>query len=558
MSDDTNSNVAIWNGGQAQAVEVERRLHEVPHRRDATDGMDADARIEALVERYRIASRALVVDSILLERMSDRNAALAELGLTDRYASMHRDALLQAYLQELADGIEIGDDEVEAYYAANPERFSIPGKVVLWNIYRRHEDPDDPAATTALLHSVRERFLAGETFSALAREYSQSETRLREGLVGEYKEGELPPKLAEIVFALGEHEVSEPVPVKDGAVLLHVSEKTAASSRSLSVAQPRIEGWLRRRALNDEVAERVRDLTPPEGSMVLSSTELEEALEGADSEQEILAIGEFRATALDFALFAKTVPWPNTFDPNDPPDETARKLRVHSYRRFVEQALLYGELVRADDRALAPELRDGIEEQLVEARDRMIADEEIRRRVEKLADTDEGQLRTFYNDNLHHFQTALRLRVRRISVPIDEDDPTGQMATLEDIRERLVDGELTLQAAAAEIGGAVTDLGWQESRDLSANAHTYVLELGGVGFAIPYVHEEQELHLLHVEEREDPRVLEFAQARERVAEEYLRRNRQVLAEQVIEQALAGAQYSFNPAVVRRHLAPPPS
>jgi len=553
----TGSSVATWNGGQAQAEEVEQRLLEVPQRRGATAGMDAAARLDTFVERYRLASRALVVDSVLLDSMPDRNAALASLDLTEHYASVRIKALLQAYLQERADAIEITDDQLEAYYLAHSARFITPAAVTLWNIYRRHEDPDDPAATSELLRSLRERFLAGETFAALAREYSQSETRLRDGLVGQYRAADLPPRLADIVFALDELEISQPIPIKDGAVLLHVSEKTEGSQRSLDQARTRLENLLRRRALDDEVAARVRDLTPPDGSMVASIAELEEVLDGGDREQEVLVIGEFRATAGDFASFMAQATRPDALDPGDQSDEAVSQRRAHALGRLVERALLYGELVRTDDSALTADLRGEVEDQVTETRDRMIADEEIRRRVEKLADEDEVQLRNFHADNLHHFQSQLRFRLRRISTPLNNDS-IGQMAALELLRERLIDGELTLEAAAAEIGGEVADLGWKEPSALTSNERTYLLELGGVGFAIPYVHEEQEIRLLQVEAREDPRPLAFAQARERVLEEYLHRNRRALAEQVTEQILAEAGYRFHAAAVRRHLAPPPS
>ena len=549
----TGSSVATWNGGQAQAEEVERRLLEVPQRRGATAGMD---RLDTLVDRYRLASRALAVDSVLLDSMPDRDAALASLDLTERYASIRMNALLLAYLQERGAAIEITDDQLEAYYAAHSDRFHAPGVVVLWNIYRRHEDPDDPAATSELLRSLRERFLAGETFAALAREYSQSETRLRDGLVGDYKAADLPPRLAEIVFALDELEISQPIPIKDGAVLLYVSEKTEGSQRSLDQVRPRLENLLRRRALDDEVAARVRDLTPPDGSMIVSVAELEEVLDGGDREQEVLVIGEFRATAGDFASFMAQATQPDGLDPGDQSDEAVSQRFAHALGRLVDRALLYGELVRTNDSALTADLRGEVEDQVIDTRDRMIADEEVRRRVEKLADEDEVQLRNFYDDNLHHFQSQLRFRLRRISTPLN-DDSIGQMAALELLRERLIDGELTLEAVAAEIGGEIADLGWQEPSALTSNARTYLLELGGVGFAIPYVHDEQEIRLLQVEAREDPRPLAFAQARARVLEEYLRRNRRALAEQVTEQILEEAGYRFHEATVRRHLAPPP-
>jgi hypothetical protein len=132
------------------------------------------------------------------------------------------------------------------------------------------------------------------------------------------------------------------------------------------------------------------------------------------------------------------------------------------------------------------------------------------------------------------------------------------MAALERLREKLIGGAITLEAAAAEMGGEVADLGWKEFdklRDVPPKARTYLLELGGTGFTIPYPNEDG-LQLLEVAEREEPRPLAFEEARQAVREEYLRRNQRALSEQVTEEILAGAGYRFDEAAARKYLAAP--
>ena len=90
----------------------------------------------------------------------------------------------------------------------------------MWNLFRRHRNTEKPEDTTAFLLEIKARVEAGETFQSLARQFSDSETRLRDGLVGRVSEGDLPARLEEIAFDLDTGQVSQPIPVRGGAVLL--------------------------------------------------------------------------------------------------------------------------------------------------------------------------------------------------------------------------------------------------------------------------------------------------------------------------------------------------
>jgi parvulin-like peptidyl-prolyl isomerase len=358
------------------------------------------------------------------------------------------------------------------------------------------------------------------------------------------------------VFALEEGGVSEPLPVKDGAVLLHVSEVTEGMEIGLEDGRERIRGLLQALALDEEIALRVRDLRPPEGSTVLAVEDLETILQGNDPEREVLVVGEFRVTVREMARFARSSPPPDDLDPRDDSEGARRKRLAAVYRRLLDQALLYGTLVR-DQSALTAEARREAEEQIERLRERLLVDEEIRRRVGELIDSDPERLKKFYEDNAHHFQSPPRFRLRQLTVPAGED-PVARMAALERLRERLIAGQIDLDAAASQMGGEVEDLGWKDFdklRDVPAKARTYLLELGGVGFTIPYPNGDG-LQLLEVEEREEPRPLSFDEARERVRGEYLRRNQRALSEQVTEEILAGAGFRFDEEALRTYLSRP--
>ena len=82
-----------------------------------------------------------------------------------------------------------------------------------------------------------------------------------------------------------------------------------------------------------------------------------------------------------------------------------------------------------------------------------------------------------------------------------------------------------------------------------------VLELGAAGLAVPF-QEDDLLHLIDVVERQEPRQLSFAEAREAALDEYLERHQRSLSDEVTDELLSQAGYEFDEQAVRTYLVPP--
>ncbi len=395
-----DARLATWNGSFAGAEEIEELLSRSSGRGGKAGNIDAQ------VELYSRAARTLALQKIVETSVTDADALLAGSPEGTRLRAARQRALLDRYLDVVRSGVVITDEAVGEYYESHAENFRIPRSLTLWNIYRRHEG--DPEQTSAFLSELRSRVVeGGEDFSSIAREHSQSETRLRDGKVGNFTEGKLPPALAETAFSLGEGEVSEPLAVADGAVLLHVTDVTEASMRPLDEASDRIRAMLLRRGLEGALAARVAEAKPPEGSTVLTGEQLEALLDGSDKEATAIEIGDFRLTAREIVGTMRSVAQPDRPSADEGEGEavkpTRSELRAHSYRGVVHRALLYNTLQK-DSSAEVTRARTAAKETLRTTRARLLMDAEVRRRARVIAAAETAELQKFFDDNAHHFR----------------------------------------------------------------------------------------------------------------------------------------------------------
>ncbi len=532
--------VATWKGGALTLSEVESSFAtaRIPVCRQAR----RQGGVEQLVTCYRELATGLALEGSLLAEIDDVEASLASL---EDYELLRRRIYAEVWTQRLQDQIEIDEADIEARFEADPGSYRRPGAVHLSNIFRRHDDPARPEATLAFLLGLKQRFATGETFDALAREYSQSETRSRGGRVGRVNEDDLPEGLRRIAFALPAGEVSDPIQVRGGAVLLYVHDMVAPSEPTLTEAAPQIRRELTSVRVTEAITAQAAGRELPDGSLVLGIDELVAALEGGDPEQVVLDVAGDRLEAGGLRRLAALGTGAAGVD------DLARDRLAEIYSREKERRLLALELTESAD----SELRAAAEEPLREVAITRLVDERLRGEMEK--QLDDETLRRYFDDNRHHYQSPLRFRLRAWDLPFGDDPPT-QLRRMEEMHQRLTAGDIELDAAA-ELGGRVTDLGWRGLDDLPESipqkARTYLLDLGGKGFTIPY-QQDDALHLLELVERAEPQPLEFDEVAEQVQEDYLARFQQHLYRQVAEARLASVGFIFDEEAVRRLLAPP--
>jgi len=128
---------------------------------------------------------------------------------------------------EVAAGITVNDDEIATYYQANKDRFQRDEQR-----HARHiliPFGDDEAAAEALAGELVTRIQSGESFEALAREYSKDGgTAEQGGDLGTLTRTQLPDALGDAIFAAAAGTVEGPVKSDFGFHVIRVDEVLAS------------------------------------------------------------------------------------------------------------------------------------------------------------------------------------------------------------------------------------------------------------------------------------------------------------------------------------------
>jgi len=101
---------------------------------------------------------------------------------------------------EVGGRVSVGDKEVEAYYAAHPDRFTTSGEVTLREIVLLADTDAKKETRRDEFSTVMER-LSTEEFEAVARDVSEAGTAEEGGLLGPLKRGDLSEQLEVTAFS---------------------------------------------------------------------------------------------------------------------------------------------------------------------------------------------------------------------------------------------------------------------------------------------------------------------------------------------------------------------
>jgi peptidyl-prolyl cis-trans isomerase C len=196
--------------------------------------------------------RAALLDRFLEERVVVLEARARGLISAQATPEQEEAAARKVLADAALSGVEVGEEEVAAYYQAHPDQFESPETVALRQIL---------VPTLNEARDVRRRLLKDpRSFPALAQTLSRAPEASAGGLMGRFARGQLPSPLERAAFALAPGQISEPVQTPFGFHVLRLDEKQPSRPPTLEQSRDEIRSRLRRDKVDGKIQQFVAGL----------------------------------------------------------------------------------------------------------------------------------------------------------------------------------------------------------------------------------------------------------------------------------------------------------
>lgn len=216
-----------------------------------------DKEVDSAIERLK-AARFLTQE--------DLQAALARDGMSlDDYRKRVKDQLLRTKLvnRQIKSKIVITKEDVQAYYERNRSEYGGPKKYHLRNIMMQVPPPageQEKQAVYRTITAVYAKLKAGESFEAMARQYSQSPMASEGGELGVFELKDLSPQIQAAVQNLKPGEFSQILDTEYGYQIFSVQEILENDGKTLETVTPEIESKLFDEVVNQKFTEWLQEL----------------------------------------------------------------------------------------------------------------------------------------------------------------------------------------------------------------------------------------------------------------------------------------------------------
>lgn len=207
---------------------------------------------------FQIAARALIIRALLLEE-ADRCAIVAEPELVSPgKRETAEEARIRALTEVSVPLTEPDEESCHAFYAADPTRFKSPDLFEASHILvaaHPHDTGAYAAATARVQALIAELNLAPNRFEALAREYSECDSRANGGRLGQIVRGETVPEFIAALESLQEGQMtSEPLKSRFGVHVLRLDARVAGKPLPYDYVRERIALFLAEKAWRKDAA----------------------------------------------------------------------------------------------------------------------------------------------------------------------------------------------------------------------------------------------------------------------------------------------------------------
>jgi peptidyl-prolyl cis-trans isomerase D len=147
--------------------------------------------------------------------------------------------------EALRPRMTVTPQEIEARYNQNSEAYSTPEQIRASHILLKLENKDE-AAVTKQAEAILARVKAGADFAALAKQYSEDDqSKPTGGDLDYFGRGAMTKEFEDAAWALDVGKTSEIVKSPFGLHIIKVTDKKAATTKTLADVRPQIEDQLR-------------------------------------------------------------------------------------------------------------------------------------------------------------------------------------------------------------------------------------------------------------------------------------------------------------------------
>src|SRR4030095_5223343 len=162
---------------------------------------------------------------------------------------------------QLRAKVNVTPQEIESYYNANVQQFQLPEQVRGSHILLKTEGKDEAAVRKQAEDILKEAKAPGADFAALAKKYSEDDgSKVNGGDLDYFTKGRMVPEFEQAGFSMQPGQISDLVKSQFGFHIIKVVDKKAASTSPLDEVRTQIQGTLTTQRVDQQIADRTRDL----------------------------------------------------------------------------------------------------------------------------------------------------------------------------------------------------------------------------------------------------------------------------------------------------------
>lgn len=419
------------------------------------------------------------------------------------------------------------DEQMKKFYNDNLEQFSLPKRALVDRIFvpieGTGEENVNKARTSA--EEARAALQAGKEFVEIASKYSQ-EPYSQQGITIET--GKDAPELAEPAFALSqEGDLSPVIPTEKGYYVLRLREQQPARQLSFDEARPQVQAAVQ--------------------------TENESAWFEQNADRTLFTIHGERFTLGQFYHEYQNLS--SELQKQFSGSDGLKKLADLLIDRMLVLDDAYNKLIDQKNAPLLEEARTAVLRQ-------MIHESEVDSRV----NVTEQDVKDYYEGQKEHFATPPEARIQSIRIFLGEteDDQKRAWATAEEAYRKLVPGfarkpadfdqvaqeydESDKSPADSELGEWIR-MGDDPVLDLLAHPlHQYIFALPVGSVSEPFEY-GQDVYIVKILERVEPKPLDFEQVKEHIRSELEARQHEQFDTEVASRLLKEAHATVYDGVI---------